>query len=56
MIRIDYILKKNKLYLLEVNSIPGLTERSFIPQQAEYAGISKKELYGNAVEDAFSTQ
>jgi D-alanine-D-alanine ligase len=53
MIRIDYILKKNKLYLLEVNSIPGLTERSFVPQQAEYAGISKKELFGNAIEEVF---
>ncbi|MBI4946058.1 MAG: D-alanine--D-alanine ligase [Bacteroidetes bacterium] len=51
MIRIDYILKKNTLYLLEVNSIPGLTERSFVPQQAEYAGISKKELFGNAIEE-----
>jgi D-alanine-D-alanine ligase len=54
MIRIDYILKKNKLYLLEVNSIPGLTERSFVPQQAEYAGISKKELFGSAIEEALS--
>ncbi len=54
MIRIDYIVKKGKLYLLEVNTIPGLTERSLLPQQAEYAGISKKELYGNAIEDALS--
>lgn len=54
MIRIDYILKKNKLYVLEVNSIPGLTERSFVPQQAEYAGISRKELYGNAIEEALT--
>lgn len=54
MIRIDYILKNNKLYLLEVNSIPGLTERSFVPQQAEYAGISRKELFGNAIEEALA--
>jgi D-alanine-D-alanine ligase len=52
MIRIDYIIKKNKLFLLEVNSIPGMTERSLLPQQAEYAGISRKELFGNAVEEA----
>ncbi|MBI4930133.1 MAG: D-alanine--D-alanine ligase [Bacteroidetes bacterium] len=52
MIRIDYIVKKNKLYMLEVNSIPGMTERSLLPQQAEYAGISRKELFGNAVEEA----
>lgn len=52
MIRIDYIIKQGKLYLLEVNSIPGMTERSLLPQQAEYAGISKKDLYGNAIEEA----
>ena len=53
MVRIDYIIKKGKLYLLEVNSIPGITERSLLPQQAEYAGISKKELYDNAIEEVF---
>ena len=52
MIRIDYIIKQGKLYMLEVNSIPGMTERSLLPQQAEYAGISKKDLYGNAIEEA----
>ena len=54
MIRIDYIIKRNKLYLLEVNSIPGMTERSLLPQQAEYAGISRKDLFGNAIEEALS--
>lgn len=52
MIRIDYIIKQGKLYLLEVNSIPGMTERSLLPQQARYAGISERELYGNAIEEA----
>jgi D-alanine-D-alanine ligase len=56
MIRIDYIIKQGKLYLLEVNSIPGMTERSLLPQQAEYVGISKKELYGNAIEEVFALQ
>ncbi|MBI3500589.1 MAG: D-alanine--D-alanine ligase [Bacteroidetes bacterium] len=54
MIRIDYIVKKGKLFLLEVNSIPGMTERSLLPQQAEYSGISKKELFSNAVEEALA--
>lgn len=54
MIRIDYIIKQGKLYLLEVNSIPGMTERSLLPQQAEYAGITKRDLYENAIEEVFS--
>ncbi len=49
MIRVDYIIKEGKLFLLEVNSIPGMTERSLLPQQAEYVGISKRELYENAI-------
>ena len=55
MIRIDYIIRQGKLFLLEVNSIPGMTERSLLPQQAEYAGISKKELYANAIEEVFAS-
>jgi D-alanine-D-alanine ligase len=54
MIRIDYIIKQGKLYMLEVNSIPGMTERSLLPQQSEYAGISKSDLYGNAIEEALA--
>ena len=52
MIRIDYIIKQGKLFMLEVNSIPGMTERSLLPQQAEYAGISRKDLFGNAIDEA----
>ena len=54
MIRIDYIVKNGKLYMLEVNSVPGITEKSLFPQQAEHAGISKKELFGNAIEEALA--
>jgi D-alanine-D-alanine ligase len=31
-------------YLIEVNTVPGFSEASLIPQQAAAAGISKKEL------------
>jgi D-alanine-D-alanine ligase len=41
IIRIDYILSKDKLFLLEVNTIPGMTSTSFIPQQIKAMG---KEL------------
>jgi D-alanine-D-alanine ligase len=55
MIRIDYIIKQGKLFLLEVNSIPGMSERSLLPQQADYAGISRKKLYANAIEEVFAS-
>lgn len=49
MIRIDYILQEDQLYLIEVNTIPGLSAASLIPKQAEYAQISLKELFTGLV-------
>src|SRR4030042_1779219 len=38
--RVDFILKRNKLYILEINTIPGLTKLSLLPKEAKAAGIS----------------
>jgi D-alanine-D-alanine ligase len=38
--RADYILSNGIFYLIEVNTVPGMSARSFIPQQLEYKGIS----------------
>ena len=50
--RTEYILVNDKPYFLEINTVPGLTEASLIPQQAEAAGISLEELFHNAIEMA----
>ncbi|MEN3015007.1 MAG: D-alanine--D-alanine ligase [bacterium] len=43
--RIDYKLtKEGEIYFLEVNTIPGFTQVSLLPQEAEKTGISFKEL------------
>lgn len=44
MIRADYLIRDNKPFLIEVNTVPGFSGESLIPQQADAAGISKKEL------------
>lgn len=44
MIRIDFLLNEKGPYLIEVNTVPGFSDASIIPQQAAAAGISKKEL------------
>jgi D-alanine-D-alanine ligase len=36
--------------MLEMNTIPGLTPESLIPQQAIAAGISLEDLFGNSIE------
>ena len=50
--RSEYIFKDGEPHLLEVNTVPGLTKESILPQQAEAAGISLSELFGNAIEEA----
>ncbi len=42
--RVDTILKNNDIYILEVNTIPGMTENSLFPLSAMKAGISFPEL------------
>lgn len=45
MVRFDYILKDANLYFLEVNTVPGMSELSIVPQQAVKAGISLRDLF-----------
>ena len=49
--RSEFIFVKDEPYLLEVNTTPGLTEASILPQQAQLAGISLSELFENAIEE-----
>lgn len=53
VVRMDFILQKttNKLYFLEVNTMPGQSESSIVPQQLRCAGISLNEFYNAMLED-----
>lgn len=53
--RSEYIIVNGEPHLLEVNTIPGLTTESLLPQQARAAGISLTELFGNAIEQAIQS-
>ncbi|MDG1227737.1 MAG: D-alanine--D-alanine ligase [Polaribacter sp.] len=50
--RSEFILVDNEPHFLEINTVPGLTENSILPQQAQAAGISLNELFDNAIENA----
>lgn len=52
--RSEYILVNGEPHMLEMNTIPGLTGESILPQQAREAGISLPELFGNAIELALA--
>jgi D-alanine-D-alanine ligase len=54
--RVDLMLERetDRLYVLEANSIPGLTETSLLPQAAEAAGIGFDALIGRIVDGALA--
>ncbi len=50
IVRIDYIFSKGKLHLLEVNTVPGMTVTSFIPQQIRAMGKDVPEIINSLIE------
>ena len=50
--RSEFIIRDGVAYLLEVNTTPGLTEQSILPQQARCAGISEASLFDRLINDA----
>ena len=52
--RSEFILVDGVPHLLEINTTPGLTEESILPQQAAAAGIGLSELFGEAISEALS--
>lgn len=54
IIRIDYIIsKEGKISMLEVNTTPGMTATSFIPQQVRAAGLTMADVLTDIVENQF---
>ena len=50
--RSEFIFKNDEPYFLEMNTVPGLTNESILPQQAVEAGISMADLFDNAIQEA----
>jgi len=55
VVRIDFIYneKEGKPYMLEVNTVPGQSEASIVPQQVKAMGWSLKDFYTRLVEEVF---
>lgn len=55
IIRIDYIITENEvIQLLEINTTPGMTATSFIPQQVRAANLDIKDVLTDIIEDKFN--
>jgi len=53
--RSEFIFIGDEPYFLEMNTVPGLTMESLLPQQAEKAGIKLEDLFGNAIESSLNS-
>jgi D-alanine-D-alanine ligase len=50
--RSDFKFKNNKFYLLEINTQPGMTDLSLVPEIAKYVNISFQKLVKTIIDDS----
>ncbi|MCD4710219.1 MAG: D-alanine--D-alanine ligase [Bacteroidales bacterium] len=51
IIRVDFIIKGNQVYFLELNSIPGMSEESIIPKQVRSMGLTMETVLQQVIEE-----
>lgn len=51
VVRIDYILSEGDFYFLEINTVPGMSSASIVPQQIVEYGLNPEQFYNMIVED-----
>ena len=53
IVRVDYIIKNNIPYMLEANTVPGMTANSFIPKQVKAMNRELRDILTLVIEDQF---
>jgi len=58
VVRMDFIYNEEmqEPYLLEINTVPGQSDASIVPQQVAAAGMSLKEFYAMLIDDALKSK
>lgn len=51
IVRVDFIYSNEKLYLLELNTTPGMSKNSIIPQQVREMGLTMTAVWEWVIED-----
>jgi len=54
VVRVDSICVGDTFYFLEVNTIPGMSDNSIIPQQVKAHGITVSGLLDAVIEEAMN--
>ncbi|MBN1252106.1 MAG: D-alanine--D-alanine ligase [Bacteroidales bacterium] len=55
IVRVDFILKNDTFYFLEINTIPGMTAASLVPKQIKEYGVEMKDLLTDIIENSINT-
>lgn len=58
MVRVDFFLERetDNFYFIEINTIPGQTAQSFLPQQVRAAGMKESDFYAELIEMAMQSR
>lgn len=51
IVRIDFIIRGNQVYFLELNTIPGMSKESIVPQQIRAMGLKESDVLKEVIED-----
>lgn len=52
VVRVDYIVNNDKIYFLEINTVPGMSEASIIPQQVKAMGGNMRDFFTLIIDDS----
>ena len=55
IIRVDFIIKGNQVYFLELNSIPGMSEESIVPKQVASMGLKMETVLQQVIEEVIGS-
>jgi D-alanine-D-alanine ligase len=53
IVRVDFIVRGNQIYFLELNSIPGMSRESIVPKQIRSMGLKVEDVIDKVIEDTF---
>ncbi len=53
IVRIDFIIRGNQIYFLELNSVPGMSKESIVPKQIRAMGLKVEDIIDMVIEDTF---
>lgn len=52
--RTDFIFREGEFYFIEINTVPGMSSASIVPQQVAAMGMTMKDVFTRVIEDAMA--